>query len=330
MAYTEKLLPVEALLGMWQNRRQQENAGPQDGKMAMIQKAMAEEQLKSMQEKNKMAELQRGLVTPGPTNPVLDSPYSIGFPAYQAEQEKMKYAAMATGQSLPNRGFSGGGESQPIPAQPQNEELNNAAVDIANEQAKTLRLKNQGYGSATSDLNQMTTNQALASKVAEMQGGSTSPVVDATIGGISRGFDSEALANAREFQRGQAGRENVLKSANAEERFRLGDTSALNDVGEDVATKLLGEKKKEFEETKLSNEVSKYYQDIYDTAEYRNVVAMAQTEPLYKEIMREIDSKIRDKVAKAKQSGKPLDYKRWIADLKKQVDARLVEQNKSE
>jgi hypothetical protein len=141
MAYTEKLLPVEALLGMWQQRRAQETDN--SNSMTPIQEAMAKEQLKSMQEKNKMAELTRGLLTPGAKNPVMDSPYTQGFPAYQQEQDRIKNAALATGQSLPNQGFSGGGyggggESQPIPAQESGmtytgpDHSQNSTVDIAN------------------------------------------------------------------------------------------------------------------------------------------------------------------------------------------------------
>jgi hypothetical protein len=121
MAWMEgKLQPID-LLSALQMKRQRDEGGNSN------RNAMEREQLKAMQEQNKMAELKRGLLTPGPKTRTMASPETIGFPEYQQEQEKIKYAAMATGQPLPNQGFIGGGggdgdngnnNSKPTPQEP--------------------------------------------------------------------------------------------------------------------------------------------------------------------------------------------------------------------
>jgi hypothetical protein len=153
----EKLQPVD-LLSLLQMKRQRDE-GDGGNSNSIRRNTMELEQLKAMQEQNKMAELKRGLLTPSVKNPVMDSPYSIGFPAYQAEQDKMRYAAMATGQSLPNQGFhvsGGGGSSEPTPGdlaqQAAQTDLLRQQGNLAEEQGRMAQQQRSGYGSATKDL----------------------------------------------------------------------------------------------------------------------------------------------------------------------------------
>jgi hypothetical protein len=156
MAWMEgKLQPID-LLSALQMKRQRDEGGNSN---SIRQNAMELEQLKAMQEQNKMAELKRGLLTPGPKTRTMDSPYTIGFPEYQQEQEKIKYAAMATGQPLPNQGFIGGGggdSSEPTPGdsaeQVAKTDLLKQQGNLAEEQARMVQQQRSGYGSATKDL----------------------------------------------------------------------------------------------------------------------------------------------------------------------------------
>jgi hypothetical protein len=106
MAFREGLLQKVDLLGMADLLARQQSASRKTAE----EKAMMAEQLKSMQEANKMAELKRMMLTPSPSNTVLDSPYTIGMPRYQKEQENMRYLSMLTGNPLPNQGIRGSGD----------------------------------------------------------------------------------------------------------------------------------------------------------------------------------------------------------------------------
>jgi hypothetical protein len=167
MAWMEgKLQPID-LLSALQMKRQRDEGGNSN------RNAMEREQLKAMQEQNKMAELKRGLLTPGPKTRTMDSPYTIGFPEYQQEQEKIKYAAMATGQPLPNQGFIGGGggdSSEPTPGdsaeQVAKTDLLKQQGNLAEEQARMVQQQRSGYGSATRDLLNQQQLEAEKGKIA--------------------------------------------------------------------------------------------------------------------------------------------------------------------
>jgi hypothetical protein len=170
MAWMEgKLQPID-LLSALQMKRQRDEGGNSN---SIRQNAMELEQLKAMQEQNKMAELKRGLLTPGPKTRTMDSPYTIGFPEYQQEQEKIKYAAMATGQPLPNQGFIGGGggdSSEPTPGdsaeQVAKTDLLKQQGNLAEEQARMVQQQRSGYGSATRDLLNQQQLEAEKGKIA--------------------------------------------------------------------------------------------------------------------------------------------------------------------
>lgn len=172
MAYTEKLLPVEALLGMWQQRRQQET---QDTSGMQEREKLQNELLRKQIERadwNMLKEKSPDTMTvksgsgvmagePGFTEKrfLSDVPgYISGTPGAQVFAEKMATGRAAM-QAMANSGST---------AQPQNEELNNATVDIANEQAKKLRMENQGYGSSIAErLAQQRMESQLAGDVAK-------------------------------------------------------------------------------------------------------------------------------------------------------------------
>jgi hypothetical protein len=91
----------------------------------------------------------------------------IGFTPYQQEQEKMKYVALAQGRS-PQQGMGyhggGGGGGEPQPLSTNESRMQGAQADIVEEQAKKMRLENQGYGSATKDL---MAQQQMANQITE-------------------------------------------------------------------------------------------------------------------------------------------------------------------
>lgn len=91
----------QALMAALQMKQQKERGGMQDGvqsgKLKAIQEQLAQQQLKSAQEANKMAELRRGMLTPTGVPGATDSPYSQGYPDYAKAQEKDKLLSLMNG-----------------------------------------------------------------------------------------------------------------------------------------------------------------------------------------------------------------------------------------
>ena len=102
------------LLAAWQSRFQRERQGEADQANAgqrKIQEQMAAEQLKSLQEENKKAELIRSLLTSTTNRPGTpsDSVYSQGFGNFWNRERDLEDLSMLTGNKMPPRGLGGGG-----------------------------------------------------------------------------------------------------------------------------------------------------------------------------------------------------------------------------
>lgn len=132
MAWMEnKLQNIDLLAAMELKRRRdeaermrREQQTGDGGVDPLMQKAMMQEQLKAMQGKNKMADLQYGLLTSpfNRPNTPLDTGYSPGMGNYMNRQQDLQNLSMITGNQMPSMGIRsqdwGGGRSveQPAPA----------------------------------------------------------------------------------------------------------------------------------------------------------------------------------------------------------------------
>jgi hypothetical protein len=332
MAYTEKLLGIGDLLAAWQNRANREQSQP-TGKQIKYQEQMMQAQLDAAQLANKKAEAE--YLTPAKATikgPGYDATTGMGtktvflseLPGYvnkvdpailvqeKAATDRAMIGAMARG-GYGGGGGGGGADEKDIKKvdnfdyqDPKNNYV--GGYNMANLMASQAQPPANSQGGAGSPI-----TQGLPSLV---------PNVDTTIGGMKNQMDAEALANAREFQSGQKGRDEITALSNAVERFRLGDTSAVNEVSPDQQTKLLAEKKKEIEGEKLSAKTNVAYKEMYETQGFSSVVEKAKSDPAYAAIISEIDGKMRDKVSKSIAAGKPINYRLWLADLVKQAEAQ--------
>lgn len=129
----------------------QQAANAQEQRSRQLQNELMEQEIQKNKDLRDLALGQGGI----PYTSAMSNSASIGYPEFRLEQERQKAFSQLSGQPLPTQGIIGGGfgvgrmSEGPSEAETR---MQNAAADIAEEQARQAQYKRQGYGSATSDL----------------------------------------------------------------------------------------------------------------------------------------------------------------------------------
>lgn len=140
----------------------QQAASAQEERGRQLQNELMKQEIQKNKDIRDLALGQGGI----PYTSALSNSASIGYPEFRLEQERQKAFSQLSGQPLPTQGIvgygGGGGRVAEGPSEAETR-MQNAAADIAEEQARQAQYKRQGYGSAAAD---RLAEQAIESKSA--------------------------------------------------------------------------------------------------------------------------------------------------------------------